>query len=433
MPTQPPKQFKLKEHAAHARMIYNPSVWQQLPHILAYPLKGYALLLLLVFSLVLWATIGSVTGLPAFIIFLSWTFKYAYAVLEHTALGYATSPMLSFDIWNPTNQRPTKQLFYLLGVYAIYQWSQQLAGDGMALLVLAIGLLLAPASAVIIATENNLLKALNPLKIWSLVKHLGSVYLLISLLFSLPVLVIGMLTGLPLLFRLIVIMYLLIMTFHLLGFVVYHRREELGLEVSFSPEQETEAQQLAEQRQFNEVLDDVYQLTMGGRSKDAIAELFAKLPELGDTRSTHEKLFARLILWEDKSVALAQAKHYITLLVKEKRLSEANAIYQSCLDSNARFKPKNPFQILPLASHAYQEKNYPLALSIVKDFTSRYPNHTDTIAVQLLTAKLLGEQFNRFDEAKAIMAQLLKYKEHRLHPEIRKYAAFLVKYSKVKS
>jgi len=438
MQTQPPKEFKLKEHAAHARMIYNPSVSQQLPHILAYPLKGYALPLVLIFSVIFYLIVPrtgafSISGALPGIVFLSWTFKYAYAVLEHTALGYATPPMLTFDIWNPTNQKPMKQLLFLLVVFIIHLWTQQLAGDWLALLVLAIGLFLAPASAVIIATENSLLKALNPLKLLSLIKLMGNVYLLICLLFSLPVFVIGMLTGLPILLRIVGILYLFIMTFHLLGFIVYHRREELGLEVSFSPEQETEAQQLAEQKQFNEVLDDVHQLAMGGRFKDAIAELFAKLPELGDTIETHQKLFARLILWEDKSIAFAQARHYITLLVQEKRLSEANAIYQSCIDSNARFKPKNPFQILPLASHAYQQKNYSLALSQVQDFASRYPNHPDTIAVQLLTAKLLGEHFKRFDEAKTIIAQLLKYKEHPLHPEIRKYAALLVKYSKIKS
>jgi tetratricopeptide (TPR) repeat protein len=436
MKTQPPKQFKLKEHTVHARMIYNPSVWQQLPYILAYPLKGYALPLLLIFSVVFYLLMPrsgaySMLQLPAGIFFLSWTFKYAYAVLEHTALGYATSPMLTFNMWNFTNRKPLKQILFLAAVLILSASIQQLAGNVPGILVLALGLLVTPASAVIIATENSLLKALNPLKLLLLIKLMGSAYGLIVVLFSLPVLLIGMLNGLPLLVRIIGIMYLLIMTFHLLGFVVYHRREELGLQVSFSPEQESDAQQQAEQKQFNEVLDEVHQLAMGGRSEDAIAELFAKLPELGDTLETHQKLFARLSLWEDKSIALAQAKHYLTLLIQQKRLREANAIYQSCVELNPGFKPKNPFQILPLARYAYQQKHDSLALTLVQDFTSRYPNHPDTIAVQLLTAKLLGERFKRFDEAKAIMGQLLKYREHPLHTEIKKYAAFLVKYRKM--
>ncbi len=430
-----PKQFILKEHAANARMIYNASVWRQLPYILAYPFKGHALGVLIIFSVALSIfSISPVAGLFGLVLFLSWTLKYTYAVLEHTALGYATPPMFSFELWNFVNQRPLKQLFYFGAVFIIFLLIQQLAGKVPGLLVLAIGLLLTPASAIIIATQNSLRDALNPLKLILLVKHIGSIYIFISLLFSLPLLVIWMLDGFPLLFRLMGIIYSLLMTFHLLGFVVYHRRESLGLEVSFSPEREAEAQEKAQEKQFEKVLDDVYWLArQQGRMKEAIETLFAKLPELGDTLDTHEKLFARLSLWEEKSVAFAQAQYYITLLLQKKRLTEALAIYQACLDINDLFEPKTPYQILPLATIAYQEKRYSLALSLVQDFASRYPNHSDSIAAQLLTVKLLGEHFRRFDEAKTIMAQLFDYKEHPLYPEIKKYAAFLAKYSRVNS
>ncbi|OQY47642.1 MAG: hypothetical protein B6247_26195, partial [Candidatus Parabeggiatoa sp. nov. 2] len=381
------------------------SVWRQLPYILAYPFKGHALGVLIIFSVALSIfSISPVAGLFGLVLFLSWTLKYSYAVLEHTALGYATPPMFSFELWNFVNQRPLKQLFYFGVVFIIFLWIQQLAGKVPGLLVLAIGLLLTPASAIIIATQNSLL------------------------------LVIWMLDGFPLLFRFIGIIYSLLMTFHLLGFVVYHRRESLGLEVSFSPEREAEAQEKAQEKQFEKVLDDVYWLArQQGRMKEAIETLFAKLPELGDTLDTHEKLFARLSLWEEKSVAFAQAQYYITLLLQKKRLTEALAIYQACIDINALFEPKTPYQILPLATIAYQEKRYSLALSLVQDFASRYPNHSDSIAAQLLTVKLLGEHFRRFDEAKTIMAQLFDYKEHPLYPEIKKYAAFLAKYSRVNS
>ena len=53
-------------------------------------------------------------------------------------------------------------------------------------------------------------------------------------------------------------MYLLLMVFHLLGFVVYHRRESLGFEVVFSPEREEEAQQQAQDKQVEVLLDEIY-------------------------------------------------------------------------------------------------------------------------------------------------------------------------------
>jgi len=313
-------------------------------------------------------------------------------------------------------------------VFTIAHWVQNLAGDIPAQFILAFGILLTPASAVIIATENSLFHALNPWKLILLVKRVGIVYLLISVLFSLPVLLILFFQSLPLLFRIMGIIYLLIMTFHLLGFVIYHHRDSFGLIVSFSPEIEAEAKEKAQNKQLNNVLYEVHVLASGGRTKNAIEELFAKLPDLGDTLDINKKLFARMSLWEEKKVVLAQGQHYISLLIQKKRLSEALNIFQSCFEMSVHFKPKNAFQILPLTTIAYQEKRYSSALQLVQDFSTRYPNHPDSIAIEFLSAKLLGEHFNQYDKAKAIMRQLLESKEHPLYPEIKKYALFLAKY-----
>jgi len=184
----PPKQFKIKEHATHARMIYNPSVLQQLPYIIIYPLQGHALPLIIIFSLILWITLGNMLGLAAFMIIMAGSLKYAYGVLEQTILGYATPPALTFDMWNSANQRPVKQLFYLLFIFGIFQILQTQVGNLPAYLFLVISLFLTPASAVVIANQNNLLAALNPLQLFFLVKQIGMIYILISLLFALVVL-----------------------------------------------------------------------------------------------------------------------------------------------------------------------------------------------------------------------------------------------------
>ena len=427
----------LKEHVTHARMIYNSSLWQQLPHILAYPLKGHALPLLIISSVVLSMTLNSliqsILGVFALMTFLSLTLKYAYMVLEMTAFGYAVPPMLTFDMWNSSNQRPLKQLFFLMIIFTIYRWVQNFAGNIPALFMLAFGILLTPASAVIIATENSLFHALNPWKLILLAKRVGMVYLFISLLFNLPVLLMILLfQGFPPLFCITGAIYLLIMTFHLLGFVIYHHRDSLGLTVSFSPEIEAEAEEKEQIKQLGNVLYEVHVLTSGGRIKKAIEELFAKLPDLGDTLDINEKLFARLSLWEEKEIVLAQGQHYISLLIQKKRLSEALKIYQSCFDMSAHFEPKKAFQTLPLATIAYQEKRYSSALQLVQKFSIRCPNHPDNIAIKLLNAKLLGEHFNDYEKAKVIMLQLLELKKHPLYPEIRKYALFLAKYKLLK-
>ena len=126
---QSQRQSSLAKRSIPLRMIDNPSVWQQLPAILIYPLQGHALPLIVIFSLMLWIGLQTPLGIPTFAIILSWSFKYAYGVLEHTLLGYATPPMLTLELWNPTQQRPLKQLFYLLLVFAISEYLEKVMGS----------------------------------------------------------------------------------------------------------------------------------------------------------------------------------------------------------------------------------------------------------------------------------------------------------------
>lgn len=441
------KDLCYSKRAAAVRMIDNPSVWRQWPNLLIYPLQGYALLLIIIFSLMLWIGLQTPLGLPAFFIILSWSLKYAYGVLEYTLLGHATPPMFTFDLWNPTQQRPLKQLFYLLFFFSVAHGIEKIVGSVPASIVFILGIFFMPASAIIIVSQNSLLHAFNPLKLVMLVVSIGSAYLFISLLFilmtllSLPIILsyiplLSLLipdflgwtvTGivLPLLF--FGILYLLILTFHLLGFVAYHRRQRLGLEVFFSPEQEMALEQQEREKQLNQILDEVYWLArQQGKMSVAIDTLFARLSELGDTLDVHEKLFARISLWEDNRVALAQGQYYIHLLIKNKQLSQALSIYKTGLKWSVEFKLKSAYHILPLANQAYYEKDYAIAWHLVQDSTIHFP-HPDILALQFLKAKLLTEHFDRFDEAKAIISQLIENKSHQLYPEIRKYAIFLAK------
>ncbi|RKZ83682.1 MAG: hypothetical protein DRR16_16655, partial [Candidatus Parabeggiatoa sp. nov. 3] len=184
--------------------------------------------------------------------------------------------------------------------------------------------------------------------------------------------------------------------------------------------------------QFEALLDEIYWLTrQEGKQEEAVETLLAKLlPTLEDNLDSHEKLFERVSLWETNRVALVHGQYYLSLRLRKKQFAKALAIYQACLTLNAQFEPKTPSQILPLAKQAFQEKQYSFTLSLLQDFLSRYPKHPDSIEMKLLMAKLLTERFERFDEAKAIMAELLENKAHRLYPDIKKYAQFLVKYSK---
>ncbi|MDM8568781.1 hypothetical protein QUF50_04570 [Thiotrichales bacterium HSG1] len=400
--------FLIKEQAIHARMIYNSSIWRQLPYILVYPLQGYALFLIIIFSLMLFISVQSPFGIPAFAIIAPWTLQYAYKILEDTILGHAIPPMF---IWNPINIRPLKQLIYILAIFSIYQFIDINVGYKSATFILIFGLFLTPASAVIIANQNNFLATLNPIKLVGLTIKIGPIYILFILLFAgLGILIFQIIITVLLSFpgmghvmsdnvwyaenisQLFVIpltLYLLCMTFHLLGFIVYHKRETLDFEAFFSPEKEQEAQRKAHEKYFNNTLDKVYCLTkQKGKTKEAITILFARIPKLGDTLDIHKHLFERLCLWDEKAVAIAHGNYYLSLLIQKQYLIDALNLYQICLDMDGDFKPKNSYHILTLATVAYDRKYYQMADDLVKYFIGNYSKHPDIIAVKELDVKL---------------------------------------------
>jgi len=405
-------------------MIYNSSLLKQLPQILLYPLRSYSLFVLIIFSILLYILFAAFSPLAIFalIIIPSWFLKYAYAVLDHTIQGYDSPPEMGEEVWFFTNQRPLKQLFYMALIIIITFYTSPY--------FLILGVLLLPASAVIIATQNSLFMALNPLTLILFVKYIGYQYFIISVIFFLPLIALYLFiksTGFILgLLSMTLLLYLIIMGFHALGFVVYHRRDILGLTVSVSPEREEAEQQEEKRQRLEKLLDEVYLLAGADKPKRALIVLFAGLGELNDDLDLNEYLFERFLLWQKKPVALGFGKHYINLLVRQKDFEKAFKVCRTCTDIDPKFQLDKPAAILPLATHAYQEHRHQLILQLTEKFEKLYPEHQDIIAVSFLRAKALTELGN-LKEAIIIIKQLLEHKNHPLYIDIKKQAIFLMK------
>jgi len=358
----------------------------------------------------------------ALVVIPSWFFKYAYAVLDYTIQGYDMPPEMGSEIWFFTNQRPLKQLFYIAFIITMSFYTTSY--------FLILGALLLPASAVIIATQNSLLMTLNPLTLILFVRYIGYQYLTISFIFFLPLVAFylyfksrGFLLGLSFM---TLTLYLVLMGFHALGFIVYHRRDVLGLTVTISPEREEEERQEEKRKEIEKVLDEVHLLASADKPKRALMVLLGRLQEFEDDLDFHEYLFGRFLLWQKKGVALGYGKHYIALLTRHKHFDKAFKIYRTCADIDAKFQLDNPNPILSLATRAYEEHRHQLVLQLTEKFEKLYPEHSDLIAVSFLRAKALTELGN-LSEANTIIKRLLEHKNHSLYPDIKAQAIFLIK------
>ena len=119
-----------------------------------------------------------------------------------------------------------------------------------------------------------------------------------------------------------------------------------------------------------------------------------------------------------------------SLLLKKNEGMAALKLYQSMLSRDATFAPEQPGQLLLLARAARQQRNYTLALSLIRGFDKRFPRHADIPAVYLFAARVLSENLKEDTMAQQILAVLLqRYPEHPASDEARQLQRTLERFA----
>src|ERR1700722_2483184 len=151
-----------------------------IPHLLR-PARGGSLGVIIVFSpLLSLAAKGGLMGIPLAFLILSWFFKYAYILFDHTVRGFDDPPTLDIQMLNPFAElRPLAQVVILGLIYAAVKFAEIRIGPTSALVIAVAAALFLPASVAVLGLERNILKAANPVAWVRLVLGLGPMYLLV--------------------------------------------------------------------------------------------------------------------------------------------------------------------------------------------------------------------------------------------------------------
>lgn len=412
---------KFQDSAADRHMAEAASLWSYRAQLLRYPVRGYAPGVVVVLGALIAVTLqAGLLGIPMLIILLGWLGFYLLEVVGDTVTGRALPPSLGTEVFSQFEYAGVGLLWaYLFSLVLLpaYFWKyEHLRTAGW---LVCIALFFLPAVIALLATEHRFWQALNPLKIVLFIVHTGYAYLLICVV-MITALAAAIVLGRHLVSALayMLLLYCLILVCHTLGFVAYHRQDQLGLSVATDkPTKETRATE-ARHTALNHRLHDIDRLAAQNNARAATELVLAPVIPSSQTRVFHEELFEALRARRHMALALLAGAKLMEVLIAEMRRERALDIYEQCLDVAWRFEPRKLADGVPLAETALQSRRFPLFEKIVAGICARHRGTDTAIALQFLSARYLAEI--RKDDAAALAAlqPLLAAQAHPWHTRI---------------
>jgi hypothetical protein len=379
---------------------WNLRVMEKLPSWLLLPARPTPLILVISFALGLTlAARAGLLGLPLALLLLSWFTKYAYVVLDTAMRGFSEPPVLSVEMVNPANeQRPLGQLL-IIGVFygataAAEPYIGATAVDTLRLAALA----LLPACIAVLGSTGSIIKAVNPVVLFTMIRRLGDYYLIVVLAIAAPAaLAWAIVNGTFAAFALGValtsalMMFACLSAFSVIGGVLYERRHELGLDAWKSPERDRAREEREHGRRHERVIDELYGHWRAGARTEARQAAEKWLESRNHAFDEYDWLCERLLAWPDRRLAHRLAQDYIARLLEAKRTPQALNVARRHLQCDADFRPAHAAELIRLATGARDVGDRALARRLLADFGHHYPNDPAAPVAQRLQRELKHE------------------------------------------
>ncbi len=363
-----------------------------LPHLIR-PIRGGAAGVLIVFALLLAvAARAGLFGIPLAAILISWFFKYAYILFDHTVNGFDEPPTLDIQMLNPLDeQRPLAQVAILGLIYLAVHFAYRTIGPAFAFAIAVAALLFFPASVAILGLEGNILKAAYPVAWVRMVWRLGPMYALVLAVIAAYSLLIASLGRWPLWLpvQIAIFMFCILSIFSVLGGALYERRDELGLETIVSPERAAELVRKQALRESEKEVWDAYGQMRAGSHSLAWELLQKWLGARGNAPDDYRWLCGRVAAWGDPRYVTRLTEDYVDRLLILKRTGEALDVVAARLAQDPAFRPKSAAATLEIARLAAAGGGRPrVARALLADFPKRFVGDPSVPAAAVLARHL---------------------------------------------
>lgn len=318
--------------------------------------------------------------------------KYCFSCLERTAQGQMTA--VDFTKAYSGGFKLMFQVFgiILTAIIAI-MLTNQFIGTGLAVLLGLLALLAFPASMIILAIEEDLKEAVNPLNLLQLILKIGPGYLLLIVF-----LIIMMSSTEALLYFIddsyamtkiilgaIATSYYSIVMYHLMGYVIFQYQGNIGFvaEEEHGPKHHRTDDQL--------ITAEVSVLVKSGNYKKAISRYEYWLKQHPNSPRIEDDYFKLLLNMNDQEATFVYADKYLHKLLEQNNDLKAIHIIKQLL---ARYKAYKPFQAglrIRAANALTEAEEYKISAALLKDFHKDFLNNkSGIIEAYELMVKVLG-------------------------------------------
>lgn len=402
--------------------------WNRLPAMLLYPAHMSALLTVIVLGLahlLAFVPLGWVWVLLATVAM----YRYAFDCLLASADGELQPPEIALSDDDGMGWRFIG-LIILLVLFLVV--CGMVLGRGVIFVALLLAFAL-PGIIITLALEQSVMRSLNPGKWLGVITRIGWPYLAA---FGLCVVVllsetqakgwVAQLMPAAAATVLIAIIgnYAMLVTFHLMGYLVYQYHDVLGFE-SAGPQA---SGPLSRPDPDQDVLDEAAQLVRDGQPEAATARLSSHLRGRGGTPKVHQQYRKLLHLSGDKEGLLKHGQEYVNTLMAQDKDRDALAVVRDCQTLDPKFGPPHAEQVTRLARLAADSGQAKLALGLLSGFHQRFPKSRDIVRNYVLAATLMHEHLGQDAKAHSLLSSLKSnYPDSALMPRINERLSLIEK------
>jgi len=380
---------------------------QRWPEIFLYPLQPGALstiVALAVSHLVAHIPLGFILDLLVWAAF----FKYAFEVLRWSANGREAAPEISFTVSDAVSRYAMMLLVVSEVLLALLPLTY---GAGYATALALLLTFAMPAMVTLLAVDEDFFRAVNPFAWVALAIRLRGTYLVLVAVFvgalfvqsTVAAALHGLMPGFlltPLVF--VVVNYLMIANFHLIGWVIHEHADELG----YTGHLEMQALPKAEAGPDERIIETARRRAAGGDVDGCIALLRDEIAVRPDALALHAEYRHWLKHAEAQSDLLSNARHYIPALLARDQDHTALEVARESYALDPGFAIDKPEDTTRLGAAAAAAGQSQLALNILGGFHKRFRNHADIARNYLLAAKIMAERMNKELQARALLHQI---------------------------